>query len=61
MDVVGLIYMPLFNNLQSFLFSIPFSPLLPPNKYPDGHADKYSNSNIDYLDDKLNSNTIEAL
>ena len=53
--------MPLFNNLQSSLFSIPFSPLLPPNKYPNRHADKYFNSNIDYLNDKFNSNAIKAL
>ena len=53
--------MPLFNNSQSPLSSVPFSPLLPPNKYPDGHANKYSNSNMDYLNNKLNSNTIKAL
>ena len=53
--------MPLFNNLQSPLSSISFSPLLPPNKYPDGYADKYSNSDIDYLNNKFNSNTIKAL
>ena len=53
--------MPLFNNLQSPLSSIFFSPLLPPNEYPDRYTDKYSNSDIDYLNNKLNSNTIEAL
>ena len=53
--------MPLFNNLQSPLFSVPLSPLLPPNKHPDGYADEYSNSNIDYLNNKLNSNAIKAL
>ena len=61
MDIAGLIYIPLFNDLQSPLFSVPFSPLLPPNKYPDGYTDKYSNSNMDYLNNKLNSNAIEAL
>ena len=61
MDVISLIYMPLFNNLQSPLSSIPFSPLLPPNKHPNKHADEYFNSDIDYLDNKLNSDAIKAL
>ena len=53
--------MPLSNNLQSPLSSAPLSPLLPPNGYPNGHLDKYSNSNIDYLNNKLNSDAIKAL
>ena len=53
--------MPLFNDLQSPLSSVLPSPLLPPNKYPNRHADEYSNSDIDYLNNKLNSNTIKAL
>jgi len=61
MDVAGLIYVPLFNNLQSPLSSAPLSPLLPPNGHPNGHPDEYSNSNIDYLNNKLNSNAIMAL
>ena len=52
--------MPLFNNLQSPLFSVPFSPLLPRNKHPNRYADEYSNSDIDYLNNKLNSDTIKA-
>ena len=60
MDVVNLIHIPLFNDSQSPLSSVPFSPLLPPNEYPDGHANKYFDNNIDYLDNKLNSDTIKA-
>jgi len=48
--------MPLSNNSQNSLFNAPFSLPLPPNKHPD----KYSNSNIDYLNNKLNSDTIKA-
>ena len=61
MDVISLIYIPLFNDLQSLLSSIPLSPFLPPNKHPDGHANKYSNSDMDYLNNELNSNAIKAL
>ena len=61
MDIAGLIYVPLSNNLQSPLSSILSSPLLPPNKYPDGHANKYFNSNMDYLNNELNSDAIKAL
>ena len=61
MDVVSLIYVPLFNNLQSFLFSIPPSPFLPPNKRPNRHADEYFNSDMDYFDNELNSDAIKAL
>jgi len=53
--------MPLPDNSQSPLFSAPFSPLLPPNKHPNGHPDEYSDSNIDYLDNELNSDAIKAL
>jgi superoxide dismutase len=53
--------MPLSNNSQSPLSSAPLNPLLPPNRHPNGYLDKYSNSNIDYLNNKLNSDTIKAL
>ena len=53
--------MPLSDDSQSPLSSAPFSPLLPPNRYPNRHPNEYSNNNIDYLDDKLNSDAIEAL
>ena len=53
--------MPLSNNLQSPLSSAPFSPLLPPNKHPNGHPNEYSNNDIDYLNNKLNSDAIKAL
>jgi hypothetical protein len=52
---------PLSNNSQSPLSSAPLSPLLPPNGYPNGHLDEYSNSDMDYLNNKLNSDAIEAL
>jgi hypothetical protein len=65
MDVASLIYIPLFNNLQSLLFNTPLSPFLPPNRYPNRHPnrhpDEYFNSNMDYFNNKLNSNTIKAL
>jgi hypothetical protein len=53
--------MPLSNDLQSPLSSAPLSPLLPPNGHPNGHLDKYSNSNIDYLNNMLDSDAIKAL
>ena len=57
--------MPLSKDSQSPLSSAPLSPLLPPNGYPNRYLnrylDKYSNSNIDYLNNKLNSDTIKAL
>ncbi len=52
---------PLSDNLQSPLSSAPPNPLLPPNRYPNRYLYGYFDSNIDYLDDKLNSDTIEAL
>ena len=61
MDVTGLIYMPLPDDSQSPLSSAPFSPLLPPNEYPNGHPDKYSDSDMGYLDNELNSDAIKAL
>jgi hypothetical protein len=65
MDVASLIYIPLSDNLQSPLSNTPFSPLLPPNRYldghPNGHLDEYSNGNIDYLNNKLNGNAIKTL
>jgi hypothetical protein len=64
MDIVSPIHMPLFNNLQSPLSNAPFSPLLPLNKHPNKHfnkyPDKYSDGDMDYLNNKLNSNTIKA-
>jgi superoxide dismutase len=53
--------MPLSNNLQSPLSSAPLSPLLPSNGYPNRYLDKYSNSDMDYLNNKLNSDAIKAL
>ena len=53
--------MPLSNNSQSPLSSAPPSPLLPPNRHPNGYPNEYSNNNIDYLDDKLNSDAIKVL
>jgi hypothetical protein len=53
--------MPLSNNSQSPSSSAPLSPLLPPNRHPNGYLDKYSDSDIDYLNNKLNSDAIEAL
>jgi len=53
--------MPLSNNSQNPLFSAPLSLSLPPNRHPNEYLDKYPNSNIDYLNDKLNSDTIKAL
>jgi len=61
MDVAGLIYVPLPNDLQSPLSSAPFSPLLPPDKYPNRYLDEYSNSDMDYLNDELDSDAIKAL
>ena len=53
--------MPLSNNSQSPLSSTPPSPLLPPNGHPNGHPDEYSNNDMDYLNNKLNSDAIKAL
>ena len=53
--------MPLSKDLQSPLSNAPLSPLLPPNRHPNRYLDKYSNSNIDYLNNKLNSDAIKAL
>ena len=60
MDTASRIHMPLFNNLQSPLFSAPPNSLLPPNRYPNRHPNRYFNSNIDYLNNKLNSDAIKA-
>ena len=49
--------MPLSNNSQRPLSSAPLSP----NRHPNGHLDKYSNSDMDYLNDKLNSDAIKAI
>ena len=54
-------YIPLSDNLQSPLSSAPPSYLPPPNGYPNGHPDGYFNSDMDYLNNKLNSNAIKAL
>jgi len=61
MDTTGLIHLSLFNDLQSLLSSAPFSPLLPPNRYSDGHSDEYSDNDMDYFDDEFNSDAIEVL
>jgi len=61
MDAASGIYVPLSNNLQSSLSSTPPSPLLPPNGYPNRHPDGYFNSNIDYLNNELDSDAIKAL
>ena len=56
--------MPLSNNSQSPLSSALSRPLLPPDKYYNKHPNKYfneRNSNIDYLNNKLNSDAIKAL
>ena len=53
--------MPLSNNSQSPLSSAPFSPFLLFNKHSNKYLDKYSNSNKDYLNNKLNSDAIKAL
>ena len=64
-DVAGGIYIPLSNNSQSPLSSTFLSPLLPPNRYfnryPNRHPNKYSNSDMDYLNNKLDSDAIKAL
>jgi len=65
MDVAGPIHVPLSDDLQSPLSSAPFSPLLPPDRHSDGHPnrhpDEYSDSDIDYFNNELNGDTIEAL
>ena len=53
--------MPLSKDSQGPLSNASLSPLLPPNGHPNRHLDKYSNSNIDYLNNKLNSDAIKAL
>ena len=60
MDAASGIYMPLSDNSQSPLSSVPPSPLLPPNRHPDGYLNEL-NSNMDYLNDELNSDAIKAL
>ena len=49
--------MPLSHDSQSPLFNASPSP----NGYPNGYLDKHSNSDIDYLNDKLDSDAIKAL
>jgi len=49
--------MPLFDDLQNPLSNAPLGLPLPPNRHPD----EYSNSDMDYLDNKLNSDAIKAL
>jgi len=64
MDVTSGVYMPLSDNLQSPLSSPPPSPLLPFNGYYNGHPDGYfdkPDSDIDDLNNELNSNAIKAL
>ena len=61
MDVAGLIYMPPPDDSRSPLSSAPFSPLLPPDGHLNVHPDKYSDSDIDYLDNELDSDAIKAL
>ena len=56
--------MPLSNYSQSPLSSAPPRPLLPPDGHDNGHPNEYFNelnSDIDYLNDKLNSDAIKAL
>ncbi len=53
--------MLLSNNLQRPLSSVPLGPFLPPNRHPNRHANKYFNSNIDYLNNKLDNDTIDTL
>ena len=53
--------MPLSKDSQSPLSNVPLSPLLSPNRYPNRYLDKYSNSDMDYLNNKLNSDAIKAL
>jgi hypothetical protein len=60
MDITSRIPMSLFNDLQSPLFSVPSSSLLPSNRYFNRYLNK-PDSDIDYLNNKLNSNAIEAL
>jgi len=57
MDVAGLIHVPLSDNSQNPLSNAPFGLPLPPNRHPD----EYSDSDMDYLDDELNSDAIKAL
>jgi len=52
--------MPLSDDSQSPLSSIPFNSLLLSNGYPNRYLNK-PDSDIDYLNNKLNSNAIKAL
>jgi len=64
MDVTSGVYVPLSDNSQSPLSSPPPSPLLPPDGHYNGHPNGYfdePNSDIDDLNDELNSNAIKAL
>jgi len=64
MDVTSRVYVPLSNNSQSPLSSPPPSPLLPFNGHYNGHPNGYFNepdSDIDDLNNKLDSNAIKAL
>ena len=60
MDVTGGIPMPLSDDSQSPLSSVPSSSLLPSNGYPNGYFNELD-SDMDYLNDELNSDAIEAL
>ena len=64
MDTAGRIYMPLSDNTQNPLSSAPPSPLLPPNGHYNRHLNRYFNelnSDMDYLNNELNSDAIKAL
>ena len=60
MDVISGTHVPLFNILHSFLSSVPPSPLLLYNGYSDGYLDEL-NSNMDFLNNELDSDAIKAL
>ena len=60
MDIINRIPMPLFNDLQSPLFSVPPSSPLPSNRYPNRYLDE-PDSDINYLNNELNSDAIKAL
>jgi hypothetical protein len=60
MDVTSKIPVPLSNDLQSLLSSVPPNSLLPSDGYPNRYLNE-PNSDINYLNNELDSNTIEAL
>ena len=59
MDVTNGIPVPLSDDLQSPLSNILFNSFLLFNKYPNEYFNEHNN-NMDYFDDELNSDTIEA-